>query len=131
MGACRLMLAGCMPQFGAPPAAPTGDLRSARLACNAEYPRGIGNYGPHAECVNAAVERYAMPTARHPDLLRLQEELRRRLSDKVDRQQISPAAAARKMAEADALIRGAERERDAGRDAAAHRKAARVEAMLR
>jgi hypothetical protein len=28
---------------------------------------------PHAQCVNAAVERYALPTASHPDLIRLQE----------------------------------------------------------
>jgi hypothetical protein len=28
---------------------------------------------PHAQCVNAAVERYALPTASHPDPNRLQE----------------------------------------------------------
>src|SRR5271167_395776 len=44
-----------------------GDLHSAREACNREYPRRVGNYLPHAQCVNAAVERYALPTASHPD----------------------------------------------------------------
>ena len=37
----------------------TGDLRSAREACNRDYPRRIGNYLPNAECVNAAIEAYA------------------------------------------------------------------------
>jgi hypothetical protein len=50
-----------------------GDLRSAREACNRQYPRRVGNYLPHAQCVNAAVERYALPTASHPDPNRLQE----------------------------------------------------------
>ena len=50
-----------------------GDLRSAREACNRQYPRRVGSYLPHAQCVNAAVERYALPTASHPDPIRLQE----------------------------------------------------------
>src|SRR5437868_4258954 len=47
------VLAGCVPQYGVAPL--SGDLRGARLACNAEYPRRIGNYLPHAICVNAAI----------------------------------------------------------------------------
>jgi len=91
-----------------------GDLRSAREACNRQYPRRVGNYLPHAQCVNAAVERYALPTASHPDLLRLQEGLRATLSAKVDRRQISVSAAERRMAEADRMVAVAERERAAG-----------------
>jgi len=63
------LVAGCAPE----PAPLPGDLRSAREACNREYPRRVGNYLPHAQCVNAAVERYALPTASHPDPIRLQE----------------------------------------------------------
>src|SRR5437763_12360082 len=79
-------LAGCAPQdFGA---LLPGDLQSARQACNEAYPPRVGNYLPHAHCVNAAVERYALPNARHPDLIRLQAEVRAALSEKVDRRRL-------------------------------------------
>ena len=108
-----------------------GDLPSAREACNREYPRRGGNYLPHAQCVNAAVERYALPMASHPDLIRLQEGVRAALSDKVDRRQISVSAGERRMAEADRLLAVAERERDAGNYVAASRRVAAIEEMLR
>jgi hypothetical protein len=108
-----------------------GDLPSARETCNRVYPRRVGNYLPHAQCVNAAVERYALPTASHPDLIRLQEGVRAALSDKVDRRRISASAGERRMAEADRLVAVAERERDAGNDAAAARRVAAIEEMLR
>ena len=120
-----VLLAGC----ALPPL--TGDLKSAREACNREYPRRIGNYLPHAHCVNAAIEAYALPTARHPDLLRLQEEVRASLSDRIDRRRLSVSAGERRMAEADRLVAAAERERDAGNDAAAARRVAAIEEMLR
>src|SRR5437763_10694084 len=109
----------------------TGDLKSAREACNRDYPRRIGNYLPHAHCVNAAIEAYALPTARHPDLVRLQEEVRASLSDKIDRRRISTSAGERRMAEADRLVAMAERERDAGNNAAAAKRVAAIEELLR
>ena len=118
-------VAGCM----LPP--PTGDLRSAREACHRDYPRRIGNYLPHARCVNAAIEAYAVPTARHPDLVRMQEEIRASLSDRIDRRQLSVAAGERRMAEADRLIAAAERERDAGHNSAASKRVAAIEKILR
>lgn len=125
---CALAV-GCVP---APLLAPLpGDLRSAREACNREYPRRVGNYLPHAQCVNAAIERYALPTASYPDLIRLQEGVRAALSDKVDRRQIRLSAGERRMAEADRLVAAAERERDVGNDAAATRRVAAIEEMLR
>ena len=125
IGTFGALLAGCaFGPFG-------GDLQSAREACNRAYPPRIGNYLPHADCVNAAVERYALPTARHPDLIRLQEGVRAALSDKVDRRQIGVSAGERRMAEADRLVVMAERERDAGNDAAAARRVAGIEEMLR
>src|SRR6267378_7927556 len=123
---CALVV-GCVPA----PLPPSGDLRSARELCNREYPRRVGNYLPHAQCVNAAVERYALPTASHPDLIRLQEGVRAALSDKVDRRQIGVPAGERRMAEADRLVAAAERERDAGNDAAAARRVAAIEEILR
>ena len=108
-----------------------GDLQSAREACNRAYPPRIGNYRPHADCVNAAVERYAMPTSPYPDLIRLQEEVRSALSDKVDRRRIGVRDGERRMAEADRLITAAERDRDAGNNAAAARRVTTVEGMLR
>ena len=120
-----VLLAGCA--FG-----PLGgDLQSAREACNRAYPPRIGNYLPHADCVNAAVERYALPTARYPDLIRLQEEVRSALSDKVDRRRIGVRDGERRMAEADRLITAAERDREAGNNAAAARRLTTVEGMLR
>ena len=123
---CALVV-GCVPA----PAPLSGDLRSAREDCNRQYPRRIGNYLPHAQCVNEAVERYALPAASHPDLIRLQEEVRSALSDKVDRRRIGVRDGEQRMAEADRLITAAERDRDAGNDAAAARRLATVEGMLR
>ena len=72
-----------------------------------------------------------MPTARHPDLIRLQEEVRSALSDKVDRRRIGVHDGEQRMAEADRLITAAERDRDAGNNAAAARRVTTVEGMLR
>src|SRR4029077_2463099 len=113
------------------PAPLPGDLRSAREACNREYPRRAGNYLPHAQCVNAAVERYALPTASHPDLIRLQEGVRTTLSDKVDRRQITVSAGVSRIGAIDRLVAVAGRERDAGNAAAAGRRVAAIEEMLR
>jgi hypothetical protein len=119
------VVAGCV----LPPL--TGDLKSAREACHRDYPRRIGNYLPHAHCVNAAIEAYALPTARHPDLVRMQEEVRASLSDRIDRRRLSVSAGERRMAEADRLVAAAERERDAGNNAAAARRVAAIEEMLK
>ena len=125
MAAACWLLAGCaFGPFG-------GDLQSAREACNRAYPPRIGNYRPHADCVNAAVERYAMPTSPYPDLLRLQEEVRSALSDKVDRRRIGVRDGERRMAEADRLVTAAERDRAAGNEKAASRRIAAIEEMLR
>jgi hypothetical protein len=125
IGAVCSLLASC----ALPPL--TGDLKSAREACNRDYPRRIGNYLPNARCVNAAIEAYALPAARHPDLVRMQEEIRASLSEKIDRRRLSVPAAERRMAEADRLVTQAERERDAGNNDAASRRIAAVEKLLR
>ena len=126
-------LAGCavpspfaVPNLGAPP----GDLAADRQACNKQFPERIGNYLPHAECVNAAVERDAIPTARHRDLVRLQEQLRAKYSADIDRGVLSPRAGQRKMAEADDLVTAAMRDRDTGRHEVAERRVDRLQAML-
>jgi hypothetical protein len=125
MTAACWLLAGCA--FG-----PLGgDLQSAREACNRAYPPRIGNYRPHADCVNAAIEAYALPNSPHPDLIRLQEEVRVALSDKVDRRRIAVHEGERRMAEADRLVTAAERDRAAGNEKAASRRIAAIEEMLR
>jgi hypothetical protein len=121
LGACVPLPGGALP----------GDLQSARLGCNAQYPRRVGNYLPHALCVNEAVERYAMPTARYPDLVRRQEQARAILSERLDRRQISLKTGERRMREADSLVVAAERDRDAGKEAAARRRVAEIETLLR
>src|SRR5437762_12530560 len=106
-----------------------GDLKSAREACHRDYPRRIGNYLPHAHCVNAAIEAYALPTARHPDLVRMQEEVRASLSDRIDRRQLSVPAAEHRMAETDRLVAEAAPARDAGNEPAGARRARTRTAM--
>ena len=108
----------------------TGDLRSAREACNRDYPRRIGNYLPNAECVNAAIEAYALPTARYPDLVRLQEEIRLSLSNKIDQRRMSVQTAERRMASADKLVAEIEHDRENGNQSAAGRHLSELRAVL-
>lgn len=127
-------LAACAAPFGPSPVASYPvmghDLASARLECNNAYPARIGNYLPHAQCVNSAVERFAVPTARYPDLLRLQEQARVQISAKIDGRTISTHAGEQQMAAADRAITAAEHDRDAARLVAANEQIARVQAML-
>src|SRR5947207_15521441 len=118
-------LAGCVV---APPS--MGDLKAAREACNRDYPARLGNYLPHARCVNAAIESYTMPTARHPDLLRLQAEIRASPSEKMAHSRLSVQAGARRMAEAERPVAGAKHGRAAGRDQAPSRRNAQSEHTL-
>jgi hypothetical protein len=132
LAACAPPPAGSQHASLAPPesAAPHADLRSARAACNDAYPAKIGNYLAHANCVNQAVEAYALPGARYPDLVRLQEEVRSRLSARIDDGTISAHDGERQMAQADRAIAEAERERDAADTAAADRHVAGIQALL-
>ena len=119
-------LAGCVV---APPIA--GDLKTARDACNLQYPMRVGNYLPHAHCVNAAIETYALPNARYPDPIRLQAQVRASLSEKIDRRRITVQAGERRMAEADRLVAATERDREAGNDRAAARRVVTIEQLLK
>lgn len=135
IGVLCTALAGCSlpsPFQGMVPTLPEapGDLAVSRAACNKQYPERIGNYLPHAQCVNAAVERDAIPTARYPDLVRLQEQLRVKYSTAIDRGALSPQTGQRKMRQADELVEATMRDRDRGRhDVAEHRTVA-LQAML-
>jgi hypothetical protein len=111
-------------------APPGGDLAQARQSCNQMYPERIGNYGPHANCVNAAVEQIAIPQSRHPDLVRVQERARSALSQSIDEQRTSPRDGQQVMANVDALINQAMRDRDAGDFAAADRRLAAIQEVL-
>jgi hypothetical protein len=119
--------ASCAPVGVAPP--PPGSLQTARAACNEQYPARVGNFVAHTMCVNAAIDRYALPTAPHPDLVRLQEEIRISLSTKVDQRQLSPQAGEKKMKAADTLITQIEHDRQTGDHAAADRRLLRLYAM--
>ena len=76
------------------------DLRAARQACDAQYPRQVGQYVAHARCVNEAIDRIALPISEHPDLVKRQQATRMELSIRVDRREISPEDAALVMAAA-------------------------------
>jgi hypothetical protein len=126
-------LAACAvpPPFGVPGlgTAP-GDLTADRRACNENYPPRIGNYLPHAQCVNAAVERDAIPYSRYPDLVRMQEQLRVKYSAQIDRGAISPREGERLMTQADELVNAAIHDRDVGRDEVSDHRVAAIQAML-
>jgi hypothetical protein len=107
-----------------------GNLAAEREACNKQFPPHIGNYLPHAECVNAAVERDAIPFARYPDLVRLQERLRVKYSGLIDQRALSPREGEHKMVEADDLVNAAIRDRDRGRQQVADHRVTRLQAML-
>ena len=120
------LLGGCVVAPGT-----MGDLKTARASCNDQYPARIGNYLPHAQCLNAAIETYALPSARHADLIRLQAQVRASLSEKVDRRRLTVQAGERRMAEADRLVAAAQREREAGNEKAASKRIAALEQMLK
>jgi len=113
------------------PRAPPGDLRADRQACNNAYPPHVGNYLPHADCVNAAIERDAIPFAHYPDLIRLQEQIRRKYSAEIDRGVLTAAAGSRKMEAADAMVKAAEYDRDTDHAMAAEHRLDSLEALLR
>jgi len=126
LAACSVPSPFAVPSLPNPP----GDLSADRQACNQQYPPRLGNYLPHAQCVNAAVERDAIPLARYPDIVRLQEQLRLKYSAQIDQQVISPRDGERKMAAADELVNAAIRDRDTGRQGVADHRVARLQAML-
>ncbi len=126
LAACAVPSPFPVPNLGTPP----GDLAADRKACNDMYPPHVGNYLPHAQCVNAAVERDAIPTARYADLVRLQEQLRVKYSSLIDRGALSPREGEHKMVEADELVNAAMHDRDSGRMAAADHRVDRLQGML-
>ena len=126
LAACAVPSPFAVPTLPTPP----GDLAADRQACNQQYPPRLGNYLPHAQCVNAAVERDAIPFARYPDLVRLQEQLRVKYSARIDQGTISPREGERKMTEADELVNAAIQDRDSGRQGVADHRVDRLQAML-
>jgi hypothetical protein len=110
---------------------PGATLAEARSACDARFPEKVGNYLAHAHCVNVAVEEFALQVARYPDLLRLQEQIRVRLSEQVDQGRISPQEGAAQMAQADHLMDEVSSRRDAADGDGAQRKLAVLEFMAR
>jgi len=128
IAALAIVLAACVGPQGRPYG---GNLSDARQACNRQYPRKIGSYLPHAACVNDAVERFAIGQSRYPDLVRLQEDVRVSLSDKVDAREITVRTAEHKMRRVDALVAQASRDRDAGKATSADRHIATIDRILR
>ena len=102
--------AGCT-KLDAPRA--DADLRAARQACEAQYPRQVGQYVAHARCVNEAIDRIALPISEHPDLVKRQQATRMELSIRVDRREISPEDAALVMARSDTEAADMAHQRDA------------------
>ena len=126
LAACAVPSPFPAPNLGAPP----GNLAADRAVCNKDFPPRLGNYLPHAQCVNAAVERDAIPLARYPDLVRLQEQLRVKYSAAIDQSALSPREGERRMVEADNLVNAAIKDRDAGRREVADHRVDRLQALL-
>jgi hypothetical protein len=123
-----LLCAGLM--SCATPLQPSGDLRLDRQSCDNAYPYQVGNYVTHAKCVNAAVENDAIPRARYPDLVRLQEQFRLKYSAQADNRVLTAQAAARKMAEVDDMVDRIEHARSSGHATVADQLLHRIEAVL-
>jgi hypothetical protein len=128
-------LTGCevpSPFQGMVPGLPTppGNLAADREACNKQFPQHIGNYLPHAQCVNAAIERDSIPFARYPDLVRLQEQLRVKYSAETDNGTLSPQAAEHNMRLADEIVSAAMHDRDIGRQTVADHRVYGLQALL-
>jgi hypothetical protein len=112
------------------PGAPPGDLTADRKKCDQDFPRQVGNYTGHAQCVNEAIEHDVIPLSRHADIIRLQEQLRSKYSMQIDRGAISPQDGERKMRQADELVTAAIRDRDTGRSEVAERRIERLHVLL-
>ena len=117
------------PQAG--PAVHRDSLQTARQSCNKLYPAKVGNYAAHADCVNEAVEHYALQNSRHPDLVRLQEQVRSQISARIDQGVLSVHDGEQQMQEADRAITAAQHDRDAAHQDAADQHIAQVQAMLK
>ena len=126
--AISIALAACAGVRSPPPHETLG---TARQAGNQQHPRGIGDYLPHAVCVNEAIERLAAPVARYPDLVRLQEDARVSLSDKIDAKEISVRSGERRMRRVDTLIAQASHDRDTGNDGSADHRIATIDRIMR
>ena len=124
--ACSVPSPWTIPDLGNPP----GNLAADRAACTAKFPERVGNYLAHAQCVNEAVEHDAIPTARYPDLVRLQEQLRLKYSGMIDSGAVSARVGEHKMVEADELVAAAMRDRDAGRREVSTHLVTQLHAML-
>jgi hypothetical protein len=105
---CVILNAGCV---DARNAEANAAIKAARGQCDAQYPKEPGFYGAHAKCVNAAIDRVALPLSRNPDLIKLQEAFRSALSAKIDRGEMLIEDAQLQMAEADLRIAEIERSR--------------------
>jgi hypothetical protein len=114
----------------ATPLPPSGDLRIDRQSCDNAHPRQVGNYVAHAKCVNAAIESDAIPRARYPDLVRLQEQFRLKYSAQADNRVLTAQAAARKMVDVDDMVARIEHARTSGRADDANKLLHHIEAML-
>jgi hypothetical protein len=110
--------------------APPGDLAVDRAKCDQQFPRRAGSYLAHAQCVNTAVEKDAVPFARYLDLVKLEEQLRIKYATLIDQGALSLPEGERKITEADNLVDAAIRDRDVGRLAVAERRVDRLQAML-
>jgi hypothetical protein len=110
--------------------APPGDFAADRAKCDQQFPPRVGSYLAHAQCVNTAVEKDAVPFARYLDLVKLQEQLRIKYAALIDQGALSPPEGERKITEADELVDAAIHDRDVGRQAVADRRVDRLQAML-
>jgi hypothetical protein len=134
---CGGLAACAVPQVmppASPPLAvgPVGgyDLPSARGVCDQRYPAQIGNYLAHAQCVNAAIERYALASSPSPDLVGLQEQARVQLSQRIDSRVISADDGAAQITAVDRAVDAAERERAAAHPSEADDQVRRIRTII-
>lgn len=70
-------------------------MARAKIACDAQFPPQIGNYLPHAKCIDAAQNWVIRPLMPYPDLLARSQTNREALAAQVDRGLLDPGALGR------------------------------------
>jgi hypothetical protein len=109
-------LGGCAAQEHARAQA---QLDAYKAACDSQWPRVVGNYSAHAQCVNDGLTLVGPRLGMHPDLLDILKAARLSLSAKVDRREIPPEDAELKFAQLKSELTSEQHRRDADRAARA------------
>lgn len=125
--ACLVSLAGCAAQERL---AARSELNAANAACDAQWPKVVGNFVPRAECLNRAFTLAAPRLGLHGDLVELFNAARSSLAVKADRGEITPEDMNLRLAELKTQLASEQQRRTAEQAAVSAQRAAAFGAIL-